>query len=83
MIICSVVTAPGMDKLKVPLVRPAKTVDGVSVWEWTGSAFDEGDAAAQWFSNYLGKPGRLVRFNDGTSLNPANLSLYRLIYSSC
>ncbi|KAG6423558.1 hypothetical protein SASPL_113958 [Salvia splendens] len=58
-----------MQVLKVPLVKSNSSaenvVDGISVWEWNGSAFDEGAAAAQWFSNYLGSPARLVRFNHG------------------
>lgn len=57
-----------MDDLKVPLCRPpqSQTCDGVSVWEWSGSGLDEGDEASKWFTNYLGKPSRLVRFNQGT-----------------
>lgn len=51
--------------LKVSLSKPRETADGVSVWEWSGSALDEGDEASQWFSNYFGKPSRLVRFNTG------------------
>lgn len=54
-----------MQALKVPLSKPSLTTEGISVWEWSGSAFDEGDEAATWFSNYLGKPYRLVRFNEG------------------
>lgn len=54
-----------MDELKVSLCRPPQICDGVSVWEWSGSALDEGDEAAVWFTNYLGKPTRLVRFNEG------------------
>lgn len=54
-----------MQALKVPLNKPSLTTEGISVWEWSGSAFDEGDEAAKWFSNYLGKPARLVRFNEG------------------
>lgn len=52
-----------METLKVPLSSKHAVIDGVSVWEWSGSAFDEGDEASEWFSNYLGKPSRLVRFN--------------------
>ncbi|XP_051135925.1 uncharacterized protein LOC127254716 [Andrographis paniculata] len=63
-----VIKAPGMSDLKVPLIRPTKTVDGVSVWEWSGSAVDEGAAAAEWFTSYLGKPSRLVRFNDASEV---------------
>lgn len=55
-----------MNVLKVSLSKPRQTTDGVSVWEWSGSALDEGDEASQWFSNYLGKPSRLVRFNTGS-----------------
>jgi hypothetical protein len=29
--------------------------------EWTGAAADEGEAAAEWFSSFLGQPARLVR----------------------
>ncbi|PSS02529.1 Mitochondrial amidoxime reducing component 2 like [Actinidia chinensis var. chinensis] len=61
-----VIRAPGMDVLKVPLSKPSAIADGVSVWEWSGSAFDEGDEASKWFSNFIGKPSRLVRFNDVT-----------------
>lgn len=61
-----VIRAPGMDKLKVPLCNPSEIADGVSVWEWSGSAFDEGNETSKWFSDYLGKPSRLVRFNEVT-----------------
>ncbi|XP_058224787.1 uncharacterized protein LOC131333955 isoform X2 [Rhododendron vialii] len=62
----TVIRAPGMDELKVPLSKPSEIADGVSVWEWSGSAFDEGNEASKWFLNYLGKPSRLVRFNEET-----------------
>ncbi|KAL3379994.1 hypothetical protein AABB24_000566 [Solanum stoloniferum] len=55
-----VIRAPGMDVLKVPLAEPSEVANGVSVWEWSGSALDEGDEASKWFSKYLGKPSRLV-----------------------
>lgn len=61
----TVVKASGMNPLKVPLSKPSQTADGVSVWEWEGSAFDEGYEASKWFSSYLGKESRLVRFNEG------------------
>ena len=57
-----------MDVLKVHLGKPPLMVDNVSVWEWSGSAFDEGAAAAEWFSKYLGKTSRLVRFDPGNLL---------------
>ncbi|XP_037492167.1 mitochondrial amidoxime reducing component 2 isoform X2 [Jatropha curcas] len=58
-----VIKAPGMGVLNIPLTRPHEVADGVSVWEWSGSALDEGAEAAKWFSDYIGKPSRLVRFN--------------------
>ncbi|CAK9160119.1 unnamed protein product [Ilex paraguariensis] len=66
----TVIKAPGMDVLKVPLSKPSEIADGVSVWEWSGSAFDEGAEASKWFSYYLGKPSRLVRFNEAQVLSP-------------
>ena len=59
------IKAPGMDVLKVSLSTPREVANGVSVWEWSGAALDEGDEASKWFSNYLGKTSRLVRFNAG------------------
>jgi uncharacterized protein YcbX len=51
-----------MDPLKVPLVTEHAVADEVSVWEWSGPAHDEGTESADWFSSYLGKTSRLVRF---------------------
>ena len=34
----------------------------VTCWEWAGTARDEGDFAADWLSEVLGKPVRLVRY---------------------
>ncbi|KAF5472238.1 hypothetical protein F2P56_008974 [Juglans regia] len=65
-----VLKAPGMNVLKVSLRKPHETADGVSVWEWSGSALDEGDEASQWFSDFLGKPYRLVRFNTASETRP-------------
>lgn len=63
-----VIRAPGMDLLKVPLNKACDLITGISVWEWSGSAFDEGTEASEWFSNYLGKPSRLVRFNTSSEI---------------
>ncbi|KAL9151415.1 hypothetical protein ABFS82_11G050200 [Erythranthe guttata] len=79
-----VITAPGMDALKIPLAKSVEIVNGVSVWEWTGSAVDEGDHAAQWFSNYLGKPSRLVRFHDASEVrivDPEYVHGYKVMFS--
>eukprot|EP00877_Chromochloris_zofingiensis_P006089 jgi/Chrzof1/1733/Cz10g19010.t1 len=56
-------SAPGMPDLLVPL-HPAidQAVRPVLVWEWTGVAADEGETAAQWVSQYVGYPCRLVRY---------------------
>ncbi|XP_076935059.1 uncharacterized protein LOC143601558 [Bidens hawaiensis] len=67
-----VVRALGMAELKVSLAKPALRFDGVSVWEWSGSALDEGDEAAKWFTEYLGKPSRLVRFNEESETRPVD-----------
>ncbi|KAK8500170.1 hypothetical protein V6N13_076343 [Hibiscus sabdariffa] len=57
------IKAPGMDLLKIPLCNPPLVADGVSFMRWSGSALDEGDQASKWFTDFLGKPCRLVRFN--------------------
>ncbi|CAD6223838.1 unnamed protein product [Miscanthus lutarioriparius] len=59
-----VIRAPGMEPLKIPLSVECATINDVSVWEWAGSAYDEGAEAAEWFSTFLGCPTRLVRFNE-------------------
>ena len=68
-----------MDELKVPLSKPTAIADGVSVWEWSGSAFDEGDEASKWFSNFIGKTSRLVRFNDGSLLLKTDYTTFCLL----
>ncbi|KAG5623055.1 hypothetical protein H5410_008273 [Solanum commersonii] len=70
-----VIRAPGMDPLNIPLSNPSVVSDGVSVWEWSGSALDEGAEAAMWFSTHLGKPSRLVRFSEGIA-HPVVLSRF-------
>ncbi|RYF07552.1 MAG: MOSC domain-containing protein [Comamonadaceae bacterium] len=57
-----VLRAPGMLALHLSLDR----VDGpatVQVWDDTVPAWDMGGLAAQWFSDFLGQPCRLVRFD--------------------
>lgn len=54
--------APGMLALHLQL----GAVEGdcrVRVWNDTVDAFDMGDLAAQWFSDFLGQPVRLARFD--------------------
>ena len=58
-----VLRAPGMLALHLGIdqaERPAR----VQVWRDTVDAWDMGDVAAQWFSDFLGRPGlRLARFD--------------------
>ncbi|KAL8262368.1 hypothetical protein R6Q59_026417 [Mikania micrantha] len=66
------VRAPGMAELKVSMTKPCIRSDGVSLWGWTGSALDEGDEAAKWFTDFIGEPSRLVRFNDESETRRAD-----------
>lgn len=61
----AVIKAPNVEALRIPLNKNCVAVDDISVWEWSGSALDEGNEAFEWFTMYLGKPSRLVRFNIG------------------
>jgi len=57
-----VLRAPGMLALHLQLDTVA-TACRVKVWDDTVAAFDMGDLAAQWFSDFLGQRVRLVRFD--------------------
>ncbi|KAK3013792.1 hypothetical protein RJ639_009006 [Escallonia herrerae] len=72
-----VIKAPGKDVLKVSLSKPSEIANGVSVWEWSGTALDEGDEASKWFSSYLGKPSRLVRFDEASQTRPVETEYAR------
>ncbi|XP_042478848.1 mitochondrial amidoxime reducing component 2 isoform X2 [Macadamia integrifolia] len=79
-----VLRAPGMSELKVSMKSTGKVIDGVSMWEWSGSALDEGAEASEWFSNYLGKTSRLVRFIEGSetrAVDPEYACGYRTMFS--
>ncbi|KAK1632645.1 hypothetical protein QYE76_006960 [Lolium multiflorum] len=83
---CLVIRAPGMDTLKVPLAAERPTLDNVSLWEWSGSAYDEGTEAAEWFSAYFGKPSRLVRFKEETEIRPTDPNYakgYKITFTDC
>ncbi|KAM7524748.1 hypothetical protein LguiA_014650 [Lonicera macranthoides] len=67
-----VISALGMEELKVSLSKPREILDDVSVWEWCGSALYEGDEASKWFSDFLSKPSRLVCFNHESETRPVN-----------
>ncbi len=57
-----IVKAPGMLALHISIDEVEQPVT-VKVWEDTVNAFDMGDLAAQWFSDFLNQPVRLVRFD--------------------
>lgn len=79
-----VIRAPGMKPLKIPFAAELATVDDVSVWEWSGSAYDEGAEAAEWFSAFFGNPARLVRFKEESETrltDPDYARGYKVIFS--
>ena len=58
-------SAPNFDALRVP-IQTSGTPVAVDIWKSQGvHAIDQGDAAAQWFSDWLGIPARLVHIADG------------------
>lgn len=57
-----VLRAPGMLALHVALDTVEAPVQA-TVWNDTVKAYDMGDLAAQWFSDFLGRKLRLVRFD--------------------
>ena len=57
-----VLRAPGMLALHL-LLDSVEAPCRVTVWNDTVAAFDMGDLAAQWFSDYLGRRVRLARFD--------------------
>jgi uncharacterized protein YcbX len=54
--------APGMLALEVPFASEGDVVE-VSVWDDRVAAVTQGEVADAWFSNFLGVPVRLVRFD--------------------
>jgi len=57
-----VLRAPGMLALHIRL-DTVEAPTRVRVWDDIVKAYDMGALAAQWFSDYLGRPARLVRFD--------------------
>lgn len=56
-------SAPGMTNLSMPvLANIASAGTKATVWEDTCNAYDCGDMAASWFSEFLKTPARLVYF---------------------
>lgn len=56
-------SAAGRPSLRVPLTGPASDALDVTVWRSEVRGLDAGDAAAAWFSAWLGTEVRLVRFD--------------------
>jgi uncharacterized protein YcbX len=56
--------APGQPVLRVPLDAERSPLTQVVVWRDATEAWDEGDAAADWFSRFLGDSVRMVRMPD-------------------
>lgn len=54
--------APGMDQLEIPFRSEPGPRRSVRIWRDTCPAWDQGEAAARWFSRFLGAAVRLVRF---------------------
>ncbi len=57
-----VLRAPGMLSMHLRL-DTVEAATRVEIWGDVVKAYDMGDLAAQWFSDYLGRPARLVRFD--------------------
>jgi len=65
-----VLRAPGMLAWHLAIDAVERPMN-VRVWGDTVAAYDMGDTAAQWFSDFLGRPLRLVRFDpDAKRLSP-------------
>jgi len=59
-----VLDAPGRATLALPLDDRSGERRSVVVWRDHCQGIDAGDAAADWFSGFLGRPVRLVRFDE-------------------
>lgn len=56
------VKAPGMLQLEIPFASEGDVLD-VSVWNDRVPAVTQGEIADAWFSRFLGRPSRLMRFD--------------------
>jgi uncharacterized protein YcbX len=59
-----VLRAPGMLALHLAIDSVEQAIE-VRLWDEAVPAFDMGDVAAQWFTDFLGRKLRLVRFDPG------------------
>ena len=69
-----IVSAPGMQKLYVPIGEAGESVT-VKVWDDTVQAFDMGDLAAQWFTDFIHES--LAASPSGSSQAKVSLRLVR------
>jgi uncharacterized protein len=61
-------SAPGLRPLKLPLSQPdGGNAIAIQLWEYRGSALEASRDASEWFSEYLGRPCRVVR----TDMSPS------------
>lgn len=58
-------TAPKRDRLSIPVLSRGERRD-VTIWRDCSTGVDQGDAAAEWASGFLGVSCRLVRMADDT-----------------
>jgi uncharacterized protein len=56
-----VLSAPDTDDLTVEVVADTDRCVDVDVEKWPGAGIDQGDDAARWLGDFLGRPVRLVR----------------------
>ncbi len=61
---CLHISAPDMPDTSVSLRQERAADRDVIIWKDTVRAVSESDGLAQWFSDFLGTPLRLVRFDD-------------------
>ncbi|MEN9560921.1 MAG: hypothetical protein RIQ56_194 [Candidatus Parcubacteria bacterium] len=57
-------SAPGVSELLAPIIEEGKQMK-VTVWESVNDAVDQGEAAAEWLSAFIGKKVRLARMAPG------------------
>lgn len=57
------IEGPSLPPLKLPLTASGKRRRAV-IWQHETEALDQGDEAAEWFTELLGSPARLVRWAD-------------------
>lgn len=62
---CLVLNAPEMPEMRIPLHYTLGRIRQAEVWGDVCKAWDEGDAVAGWFSDYLQTDVRLMRMADG------------------